>query len=322
MTSNTLTGKLLREHKGIKPNIRKATEWVDLKNLSLHNLKNINVRLPKGIFTVIAGVAGSGKSSLMQAFHDQIGEKITLISQKNIGANIRSTPATYLGVADDIRKMFAKSNKRNIELFSFNSEGACPICHGKGVIVSEMAFMDSIETVCEACSGLRYSKEVLQYKLNGLNIAETMNLTVRQAMECFKGTIIEHKLKPLSDVGLFYLHLNQSLSTLSGGELQRMKLASYLGKAGQTLVLDEPTDGLHLQDVQHIIKLFDDIVDKGNSLYLIEHNLEVLKAADYVIEVGPGGGDEGGNIIFEGTPENMLVSKNSITSPYLKNSCK
>lgn len=322
LDGNTLTGKLLREHKGIKSNIRKATEWVDLKNLSLHNLKNINVRLPKGVFTVIAGVAGSGKSSLMQAFHDQIGEKVTLISQKSIGANLRSTPATYLGVADDIRKMFAKSSERKVELFSFNSEGACPVCQGKGVIVSEMAFMDSIETVCESCGGLRYSKEVLQYKLNGLNIAETMDLTVRQAMERFKDTIIERKLKPLSDVGLFYLHLNQSLSTLSGGELQRMKLASYLGKAGQILVLDEPTDGLHLQDVQHIIELFDSLVDKGNSLFLIEHNLEVLKAADYVIEVGPGGGDEGGKIIFEGTPEEMLISKDSVTSPYLKNSCR
>ena len=158
--------------------------------------------------------------------------------------------------------------------------------------------------------------------MDGLNIAETMDLTVRQAMERFKGTIIEQKLKPLSDVGLFYLHLNQALSTLSGGELQRMKLASYLGKAGQILVLDEPTDGLHLQDVQHIIELFDNLVDKGNSLFLIEHNLEVLKAADYVIEVGPGGGDEGGRIVFEGTPEEMLTDENSVTSPYLRNSCR
>ena len=322
LTGDTLTGRLLREHKGIKSNVRRATEWVDLKDLSLHNLKHLNVRLPKGLFTVIAGVAGSGKSSLMQAFHDQVGEDVTLISQKSIGANMRSTPATYLGVADDIRKMFAKSSDRKVGLFSFNGEGACPVCQGKGVIVSEMAFMDSIETVCESCGGLRYSKEVLQYKVDGLNIAETMDLTVRQAMERFKGTIIEQKLKPLSDVGLFYLHLNQALSTLSGGELQRMKLASYLGKAGQILVLDEPTDGLHLQDVQHIIELFDNLVDKGNSLFLIEHNLEVLKAADYVIEVGPGGGDEGGRIVFEGTPEEMLTDENSVTSPYLRNSCR
>lgn len=318
---DTLTGKLLREHKGIKSPVRKADDWFELKNLSLHNLKNISVKLPKGLFTVIAGVAGSGKSSLMQAFHDKIGEEVTLISQKSIGANLRSTPATYLGVADDIRKMFSKSSGRSIGLFSFNGEGACPVCQGKGVIVSEMAFMDSIETVCESCGGLRYSKEALEYKLDGLNIAEVMDLTVRQAMARFKGTVIEHKLKPLADVGLFYLHLNQSLSTLSGGELQRMKLASYLGKAGQILVLDEPTDGLHLQDVQHIINLFDSLVEKGNSLFLIEHNLEVLKAADYVIEIGPGGGEEGGYVIFEGTPQEMLGSTSSVTAPYLKSSC-
>ncbi len=321
LESDTLTGKLLREHKGLKSNIRKANEWFELNNLSLHNLKNINIKLPKGLFTVIAGVAGSGKSSLMQAFHNQSGEEVTLISQKNIGVSLRSTPATYLGVADDIRKMFAKLSGRKLGLYSFNGEGACPVCKGKGVIVSEMAFMDSIETVCESCNGLRYSQEALEYKLDNLNISEVMDLTVRQAMERFKGTIIEQKLKPLAEVGLFYLHLNQSLSTLSGGELQRMKLASYLGKAGQILVLDEPTDGLHLQDVQHIIDLFDSLVEQGNSLFLIEHNLNVLKAADYVIEVGPGGGNEGGNIIFSGTPEEMLANTDSVTAKYLKSCC-
>lgn len=320
--NDTLTGRLLRAHKGVKSNVRKATGWIDIKDLSLHNLKHINARFPKGVLTVIAGVAGSGKSSLMQALHNQIGDEVTLISQKSIGANLRSTPATYLGVADDIRKMFAKSSREKVGLFSFNGEGACPVCQGKGVIISEMAFMDSIETVCESCGGLRYSKEALQYKLNGLNIAQTMDLTVRQAIAHFKGTIIEQKLKSLADVGLFYLHLNQALSTLSGGELQRMKLASYLNQSEQILVLDEPTDGLHLQDVQHIIELFNNLVDKGNSLLLIEHNLEVLKAADYVIEIGPGGGNEGGKIIFEGTPKEMLSNKDSVTSPYLRNSCK
>ncbi len=319
---DTLTGKLLREHRPIKSPVRQAKDWVELKDLSLHNLKHVDVRLPKGLFTVIAGVAGSGKSSLMQAFHDRIGEDVTLISQKSIGANLRSTPATYLGVADDIRKMFAEASGRKSGLFSFNGEGACPVCQGKGVIVSEMAFMDSIETVCESCGGLRYSKEALSYRLDGLNIAEVMDLTVRQAMARFKSTVIEQKLKPLADVGLFYLHLNQALSTLSGGELQRMKLASYLGKAGQILVLDEPTDGLHLQDVQHIIDLFDSLVEKGNSLFLIEHNLEVLKAADYVVEIGPGGGEEGGRVIFEGTPQEMLDSSASVTAPYLRASCR
>ncbi len=322
LESDTLTGKLLREHKGLKTDVRHADEWFELKNLTLHNLKNVNVKLPKRLFTVIAGVAGSGKSSLMQAFHDQSDEEVTLISQKSIGVSLRSTPATYLGVADDIRKMFAKASGRKLGLYSFNGEGACPVCKGKGVIVSEMAFMDSIETVCESCGGLRYSKEALEYRLDGLNISEVMDLTVRQAMERFKGTVIEQKLKPLAEVGLFYLHLNQSLSSLSGGELQRMKLASYLGKAGQILVLDEPTDGLHLQDVQHIINLFDCLVEQGNTLFLIEHNLKVLKAADYVIEVGPGGGDEGGKIIFTGTPEEMLTNADSVTATYLRASCR
>ncbi len=315
---DTMTGQLLRQHKGLKQEVRQPTGWYDLHDLNLHNLKNISVRLPQGVFTVIAGVAGSGKSSLMQAFHNQIGEKVKLISQKNIGISLRSTPGTYLGVTDEIRKLFAKATGQSVGMFSFNGQGACPVCHGKGVIVSEMAFMDSIETTCEACNGMRYSKEALEYKLDGLNIAEVLDLTVRQAMQRFQGTVIEKKLKPLSDVGLFYLHLNQSLSTLSGGELQRMKLASYLGNAGQILVLDEPTDGLHLQDVQHIIQLFDRMVSDGNSIFLIEHNLEVLKAADYVVEIGPGGGNEGGEVIFEGTPQQMLSCEQSVTAPYLR----
>ena len=316
--SQTETGKLLRQVTGLKAEVREPSEWFELHDLHLHNLKHVSVKLPKGLLTVIAGVAGSGKSSLMEAFADQSRDNVTLISQKSIGASLRSTPATYLGVADEIRKLFAKEHGQKVGLFSFNGAGACPVCQGKGVIVSEMAFMDSIETECEACGGLRYSKEALQYTLDGLNIAEVMDLTIRQAMERFAETVIEEKLRPLSDVGLFYLHLNQALSTLSGGELQRMKLASYLGKKGQVLVLDEPTDGLHLQDIQHIIALFDQLVSEGNTLFLIEHNLEVLKAADYVVEVGPGGGEEGGRIIFEGTPRQLLQSDDSITRPYLK----
>ena len=316
--SETLTGRLLRQQHGLKPEVRTARAWFDLNHLRLHNLKDVSVRLPKGLFTVIAGVAGSGKSSLMQAFADQAGEDVTLISQKNIGVSLRSTPATYLGVADEIRKIFAKESGQKVGLFSFNGAGACPVCQGKGVIVSEMAFMDSIETECEACGGLRYSREALQITVNGLNIAETMDLTIRQAMKRFAGTAIEEKLRPLSDVGLFYLHLNQALSTLSGGELQRMKLASYLGKKGQVLVLDEPTDGLHLQDIQNIIALFEQLVAEGNTLFLIEHNLEVLKAADYVVEIGPGGGEEGGTVIFAGTPEELLHSESSVTRPYLE----
>lgn len=318
MQSDTLTGKLLRQHSELKEEVRTPSDWISLENISFHNLKNVSVSLPMGVFAVIAGVAGSGKSSLMEAFRKKYPDKVTLISQKNIGISLRSTPATYLGVADDIRRIFARETGQKIGLFSFNGEGACPLCQGKGIIVSEMAFMDSIETVCESCGGLRYSKEALQYTVDGYNIAEVMDLTIRQAMKHFEGTKIAEKLKPLAQVGLSYLHLNQALSTLSGGELQRMKLASYLGKREQILILDEPTDGLHMQDVKDIIALFDSIVAEGNSVFLIEHNLEVLKAADYVIEMGPGGGDEGGKLIFHGTPKEMLQSRDSITVPYLK----
>ena len=318
LESDTMTGRLLRQNTGLKQAVRQPSEWFTLHDLSLHNLKQVSVRLPKGLFTVIAGVAGSGKSSLMQAFASQEKQEVTLISQKSIGISLRSTPATYLGVADEIRKLFAKESGQKVGLFSFNGAGACPVCQGKGVIVSEMAFMDSIETECEACGGLRYSDEALQYTLDGLNIAQVMDLTIRQAMERFAGTVIAEKLQPLADVGLFYLHLNQALSTLSGGELQRMKLASYLGRKGQILVLDEPTDGLHLQDIQNIIALFDKLVEDGNTVFLIEHNLEVLKAADYVVEIGPGGGEEGGRIIFAGTPAQLLESETSVTRPYLE----
>lgn len=318
--ADTLTGRLLRKKNALKQQLRTAQEWFRMEHLNLHNLKDVSVDLPKGVFAVIAGVAGSGKSSLMEAFAKQCQEEVTLISQKSIGSSLRSTPATYLGVADDIRRMFAKESGQKAGLFAFNGAGACPVCQGKGVIVSEMAFMDFIETVCEACGGLRYSNEALQYTVGGLNIAQVMDLTIRQAMERFSGTAMEEKLRPLADVGLFYLHLNQALSTLSGGELQRMKLASYLGKKEQILILDEPTDGLHLQDVQNIIALFDRIVSQGNSVFLIEHNLEVLKEADYVVEIGPGGGDEGGRVIFAGTPAQMLESEASVTAPYLRKS--
>lgn len=318
LNSSTLTGQLLREQTPLKPEVRTPQEWFSLEHLHLHNLKDVSVKLPKGVLTVIAGVAGSGKSSLMQAFAQQMGDRVTLISQKNIGASLRSTPATYLGVADEIRTLFAKASGQKIGLFSFNGAGACPVCQGKGVIVSEMAFMDSVEMVCEACGGLRYSSEALQYRLDGLNISQVMDLTIQQAMQRFAGTRIEEKLAPLASVGLSYLHLNQALSTLSGGELQRMKLAAHLGKRGQILVLDEPTDGLHLKDIRNIIALFDGIVEEGNSVFLIEHNLEVLKAADYVVEVGPGGGEDGGTVIFAGTTTEMLQSVDSITAPYLK----
>ena len=267
----------------------------------------------------IAGVAGSGKSSLMECFRKAYPkpEEIVYISQKNIGISLRSTPATYLEVADDIRKLFAKVNKTKADLFSFNGKGGCPFCQGKGVIISDMAFMDAIETTCEACGGLRYSPKILSYKVQGMNIAEVMDLTANKASELFAGTVIAEKLEPLRKVGLGYLHLNQSLSTLSGGELQRIKLASYLRDAGKIFIMDEPSDGLHLNDIKRILDLFDTMVEAGNTIFLIEHNLEMLKSCDYLIELGPGGGAMGGKVIFSGTPREMLICKESVTRPYL-----
>ena len=317
--SHTLTGTSLSATSSIKEQVRQPKSFFHLENATLHNLKHLSIDLPLGVMCGIAGVAGSGKSSLMECFRKAYPhpEEIVYISQKNIGISLRSTPATYLEVADDIRKLFAKANKTKADLFSFNGKGGCPVCQGKGVIVSDMAFMDAIETTCEACGGLRYSPEVLSYKVNGMNIAEVMDMTANKASEMFASTVIAEKLEPLRKVGLGYLHLNQSLSTLSGGELQRIKLASYLRDAGKIFIMDEPSDGLHLNDIKRILDLFDTMVEAGNTIFLIEHNLEMLKSCDYLVELGPGGGAMGGKVLFTGTPKQMLDCKASITRPYM-----
>ena len=320
LRSHTLTGTMLSAQSEIKKQVRTPKQFFAIEDASLHNLQNLSVRLPLGVMCGIAGVAGSGKSSLMECFRQAWPNPsdIVYISQKNIGISLRSTPATYLDVADDIRRLFAKANKVKADLFSFNGKGGCPVCGGKGVIVNDMAFMDAIETTCEACGGLRYAPEVLEYKLEGLNIAQVMDLTANRASELFAGTAIAEKLEPLRQVGLGYLHLNQSLSTLSGGELQRIKLASSLREKGKIFILDEPSDGLHAGDIRRIISLFDTMVDAGSSIFLIEHNIEMLKACDYLIELGPGGGAMGGRITFEGTPSAMAQCPNSVTAPYLR----
>ena len=294
----------------------KPANFISLQHATLHNLKNISIDLPTGLLCAICGVAGSGKSSLMECVRTK-SDSMVYISQKSIGISLRSTPATYMDVAGDIRKLFAKQYKMKETDFTFNGKGACPVCGGKGVVVSEMAFMDNIETTCEACGGLRYNKKVLQYDVNGKNIAQVFDLSVRLASEFFQGTVIEEKLRPMREVGLGYLHLNQALSTLSGGELQRLKLASYLGEHGKMFIIDEPTDGLHPKDVQRIIDLFRHMVAEGNTVYVIEHNADVIRAADYVVELGPGAGELGGRIIFAGIPEQLKQCKQSLTAKYL-----
>ena len=317
LKADTVTGRMLRTKTPVKMEYRKPTGWYQLEHANLHNLKNVNVKLPLGVMTVIAGVAGSGKSSLMEYFTSQYPGEVISIRQKDIGINLRSTPATYLDIADKIRALFAKENHIARSYFSFNSKGACPVCQGKGVIISDMAYMDSIETVCEVCHGTRYSEEVLKYQYKGKNIAEVMNMTVRQAIRFFENTDFVNKLDMLEQVGLGYLHLNQSMTTLSGGELQRVKLADKLEERGQIFILDEPTDGLHLDDIRRLMKLFNKMTDQGNTLFIIEHSLDVMKDADYIVELGPEGGQAGGEILFTGTPKEMLESSGSVTREYL-----
>ena len=347
--SDTVTGRMLRYKAPLKTNSRQPQGWFDIEDATLHNLKHVSLQIPKGVMTVIAGVAGSGKSSLMEHFMDHCAEEVVFIGQKDIGINLRSTPATYLNIADTIRKLFAREgtvdgatplHHPSVQLFSFNSKGACPACGGKGVIVSDMAFMESIETVCEECHGSRYSREALQFRYHGKTVAEVMDLTVEEAIRFFAGADFQAQLQMLARVGLGYLHLNQAMSTLSGGELQRVKLADRLYSTaihsdaqaginedgnvrlsgGHIYIIDEPTDGLHLDDVRRLLTLFNDMTDAGNTLILIEHSLDVMKQADYLIELGPGGGEDGGQLLFYGTPQEMLASQNSVTAPYLRDS--
>lgn len=328
LRSKTATGQMLSHHADFKVSPRIPTQFFTLRHANLHNLKDVTIDLPLHLFVAVVGVAGSGKSSLMECFRTDHASELVYISQRSIGGSLRSTPATYMDVASDIRKRFAKAHKMKEQYFTFNGKGACPVCGGKGVVIAEMAFMDNIETTCEACHGMRYSEEALRFTIDGMNIAQVMDLSVRRACELFQETPIAYKLNPLMEVGLDYLHLNQALTTLSGGELQRMKIASYLqpytmpvdqGGHRGVFIIDEPTDGLHLKDVHHLVELFERMVECGNTVYVVEHNTEVIKAADHVIELGPGAGDQGGNVIFSGTPQQMSQSPHSVTAPYLNN---
>lgn len=322
LQSDTITARMLRHVSDFKENIRTPKGFFHIQDATLHNLKNLSLDIPEGVMTVIAGVAGSGKSSLMEHFQNQCERPMIFIGQKNIGINLRSTPATYLDISDAIRKLFAQATKTNMQLFSFNSQGACPACGGKGIIVSDMAFMESIETVCDVCNGTRYKEETLRYRYKGKNIAEVMDFSVEEAIEFFADQPFLPKLRALEQVGLGYLHLNQTMTTLSGGELQRVKLADQLHRKGEIFIIDEPTDGLHLDDIRKLLKLFHEMTDAGNTLILIEHSLDVMKEADYLIELGPGGGDAGGQLLFAGVPHEILQCEDSVTRPYLLSGSK
>lgn len=282
-----------------------------------HNLKNVTVQIPKDCFVSICGVSGSGKSSLLlEAFLEQYPEAIA-VGQGRIGISSRSTLATYMGVMDTIRSAFAKETGRPAGLFSFNSLGACPICRGKGVIQPDVAFADPVTIPCEACSGTRYSEDALSYRYMGKSIVDILSLTIDEASEYFSSPRVLKKIHTLTDVGLGYLTLGQTTSSLSGGEVQRLKLASHLQKEGQIYILDEPSLGLHTKDNDQLFTLFQHLVNQGNSVIIIEHNLDFIAASDWVIELGPGGGRRGGHVIFEGTPCKMLQAE-TVTAKWLR----
>ncbi len=272
-----------------------------------------------GVLTVVTGVAGSGKSSLInQTFLSQYPESV-MIDQSAVGVSSRSNPATYTGIMDDVRKAFAKANDVSASLFSFNSKGACETCQGLGVVYTDVAFLDEVKTLCETCGGKRFKDEVLAYALNGKSISDVLAMSIREALEYFTVKEIVRRLQALSDVGLDYLTLGQPLSTLSGGECQRIKLASELHKKGSVYVMDEPTTGLHMSDINNLLGIINRLVDTGNTVVVIEHNLDVIKNADWIIDMGPEGGNKGGKVIFEGTPKQLLSAKQSLTSKYIQN---
>ena len=322
LCADTLTGKAMRQSLPLKPAPRRPAGSLPVRDACLHNLKHVDADIPLGIMTVVTGVAGSGKSTLIsQVFAKQYEDDIVMIEQGPITATNRSTPASYLGFFDEIRKLLARENGRPESLFSFNSTGACPVCGGKGVIVTELAFMDPVVTECEACGGVRYNEEALACRYQGKNIVELLRLTASQAMEIFEDAKIRKHLKVMQQVGLSYLTLGQPLSTLSGGERQRIKLAKNLGKKGRIIVMDEPTTGLHMSDIENLLKLFDMIVSRGNTLVVIEHNLDVIKQADWIIDIGPDGGKNGGEVVFTGTPEEMIRDAKTLTADSLRAAC-
>ncbi|POH57692.1 ATP-binding cassette domain-containing protein [Arthrobacter glacialis] len=319
--SGTLTGKHLDDKVSLKDSFRKSTGAMEVRGANENNLKNVDVNIPLGMLTVVTGVAGSGKSSLI---HGSVSgrEGVVTVDQGAIRGSRRSNPATYTGMLEPIRKAFAKANGVKPALFSANSEGACPTCNGAGVIYTDLGMMAGVSTVCEECEGRRFQAAVLEYHLGGKNISEVLGMSVDAAEEFFRDgeakLLAAHKiLSRLADVGLGYLKLGQPLTTLSGGERQRIKLATHLGEKGGVYVLDEPTTGLHLADVEKLLGLLDRLVDSGKSVIVIEHHQAVMAHADWIIDIGPGAGHDGGNIVFEGTPAKLVASRATLTGQHL-----
>jgi len=316
--SKGLTAEYLNKKEKVNNNRKKCNEFIEIKNATLHNLKNVSTKIPKEVMTCITGVAGSGKSSLINDIFLRENKEAIIIDQSPVGKSSRSNPATYIGVFDLIRKVFAKENNTTPSLFSFNSKGACPKCKGLGTLSFEMSFMNEVKITCDECNGKRYTDEILKLKYKGKSIFDVLNMTIREVKEFFNHSEIKRKLQVLCDVGLEYLELGQPLSTLSGGECQRVKLASELHKKGNIYVMDEPTTGLHMADIEKLLKIIKNLVENDNTVIVIEHNLDIVKHADWVIDLGPEGGAKGGEILFEGVPEKLIHCENSYTGKYLK----
>ena len=319
--SGTLTGRHLDDRASLKPSVRTPTGVLEVRGASTHNLQDVNVDVPLGLLVVVTGVSGSGKSSLI---HGSVSGRdgVVSVDQGAIRGSRRSNPATYTGLLDPIRKAFAKANGVKPALFSANSEGACPNCNGAGVIYTDLAMMAGVATTCEECEGKRFQAEVLVYKFGGKDISEVLAMPVTEAEEFFAAgeakTPAAHKiLIRLVDVGLGYLSLGQPLTTLSGGERQRLKLAIRMAEKGDVYVLDEPTTGLHLADVEQLLGLLERLVDSGKSVIAIAHHQAVMARADWIIDLGPGAGHDGGQVIFEGTPADLVAARSTLTGEHL-----
>jgi excinuclease ABC A subunit len=319
LKADTLTGQHIKHSMPIKDQFRSAAGVLPIRNARLNNLQNVSVDIPVGVLTAVTGVAGSGKSSLINHVFLHQHPDAVVIDQSAVGVSTRSNPATYTGIMDDVRKAFASANGVSASLFSFNSEGACENCQGLGMIYTDLAGLGEVKSPCEICEGKRFKDEVLEYKLNGKSINDVLGMTVEQALEHFDIPKIANRLRAMSDVGLDYLTLGQPLSTLSGGECQRIKLATELHKEGSIYVMDEPTTGLHKSDVGKLLDIMNRLVDSGNTVIVIEHNMDVVKNADWIIDMGPEGGNKGGQVVFEGTPQQLLSATQSYTSAYLQN---
>lgn len=319
--SDTLTGRHLDDRATLKTSVRPSTGVIEVRGATANNLRDVSVDVPLGVLTVVTGVAGSGKSSLV---HGSIAgrEGVVSIDQGAIKGSRRSNPATYTGLLEPIRKAFAKANGVKPALFSANSEGACPNCNGNGVIYTDLGVMASVASTCEVCNGKRFQASVLEYTLGGKDISEVLAMPVSEALPFFAGgearTPAAHAiLDRLADVGLGYVSLGQPLTTLSGGERQRLKLATHMGEQGGVLILDEPTTGLHLADVENLLGLLDRLVESGKSVIVIEHHQAVMAHADWIIDVGPGAGHDGGAIVFEGTPADLVAARSTLTGTHL-----